>query len=47
MKVSVPFNKKTEVKEFGKLMIQLVRAGVVFNVEFDNDNFYVVLTGGF
>lgn len=42
----VKFNKKNEVIEFGKFLAELVRQGIVFKVEFTNDEFIVVLTGG-
>lgn len=46
-KVEIPFDKQTEVESFGKLLCELVRGGVTFTVDFTNDKFIVVLTGGY
>lgn len=46
-KTEIPFNKKSEVNAFGKFIAQMVREGIVFNVEFTDTHFIVILTGGF
>jgi hypothetical protein len=47
MKKEIPFDKKTEIIEFGKFLSELVRQGLIFDVEFTNEKFIVVLTGGY
>ncbi len=44
---NIPFNKVTEIREFGKFISQLVREGIVFRVEFTSTEFIVIITGGF
>ena len=43
----IPFDKRTEVREFGKFISQLVREGTVFKINFTNDKWIVIITGGF
>ena len=45
--MEIPFDKQKEIKLFGKFVAQLVREAVVFRVEFNANQFIVVLTGGF